>query len=71
MYLNLDDEQRSQLELISIHLGKPPAQAVMDAVYSLLQRDVEFWESAERPQQSQRFLAEDALGARFARMLRR
>jgi hypothetical protein len=39
MDLNLDGEQKAQLELIALHVGKPPAQVLMDAAVFLLSRD--------------------------------
>ncbi len=74
MDFNLDVEQRAQLEMIALHVGKPPAQVLMDAALFLLSRDARFLESLEAdgpPELSQTFLNEGELNARFKRMLRR
>ena len=73
MNLDLDVEQCAQLELISVHIGKPPAQVLMDAATYLLRRDAQFAQLSEYPARSgtQSFLTDTQLEARFARMLGR
>ncbi len=74
MDLNLTAEQREQLELISLHSGKLPAQVLIDAAHHLMDREDDFWEPLSRgipPPGSQNFLEEDKLDARLERMLRR
>jgi hypothetical protein len=74
MELNLDGEQKAQLEMIALHVGKPPAQVLMDAALFLLSRDGRFLESLEAdgpPELSQTFLNDGELNARFTRILRR
>jgi hypothetical protein len=74
MDINLDREQRAQLEMIALHVGKPPAQVLMDAAVYLLSRDGRFLESLEGdapPESIQTFLNDGELNARFTRMLRR
>jgi hypothetical protein len=74
MELNLDGDQKAQLEMIALHVGKPPAQVLMDAALFLLSRDGSFLESLEAdgpPELSQTFLNDCELDARFTRILRR
>ncbi len=70
MILDLDFEQLAELELISLHAGKPPAQLLMEAAQLVLNRDAHLYEQA-RPPQSQRFLPEDQMELRLAQLLRR
>ena len=74
MDLDLNGEQRERLELISMHIGKTPAQVLVDTALYLLDRDVQFLE-ALRSQASrggcQTFLNDRELEARFSRMLGR
>jgi hypothetical protein len=74
MQIELNPEQRAQLELISMHAGKPAAQVLTETARFLLDRDVEFWDSIQRGEVqpgSQTFLHEADLDARLAQMLRR
>jgi len=74
MRLDLSSDQRSQLELISLHLGKPPEQVLTDAARYLFENDMEFLESVERgfaPSNTQHFLDPDQLDRRFASILPR
>jgi hypothetical protein len=74
MHLDLDREQRARLELIALHVGKQPAQVLIEAASFLLERDVQYWQSlrpAGPPVGCQTFLESDQLDARFAQMLRR
>ncbi len=70
MDLDLNGEQRSQLELISLYAGKPPAQVLVDAATFLVERDAGLLDSVV-PCGPQTFIADDELDARFAQMLRR
>ena len=74
MNITLTSEQSSQLELISLHAGKTPGQALTEAAVFLLEHDVDSWQwMQERSARasSQKFLKDEQLEARFARMLRR
>jgi hypothetical protein len=74
MFLHLTPKQRAQLELISIHAGKSPAQVLMDTATYLLENDLEFWECVQRgrpPCGPQGVLAPEDLDRRFAEVLRR
>jgi len=74
MDLDLTAEQRSQLELISLHAGKTPVQVLTEAALFLLEHDVDSWEWMRQrsPQAScQTFLNDEDLEARFAQVLRR
>ncbi len=74
MRLDFSADQRSQLELISLHVGKPPEQVLTDAARYLFENDMKFVESVEQgivPSHTQHFLDPDQLDERFASMLRR
>jgi hypothetical protein len=74
MVLDLNSEQRGELELISLHAGKSPAQLLTEAARYLLDRDLEFWQSLQPGPSAancQTFLPEEDLNARFAQLLRR
>jgi hypothetical protein len=74
MDVNLDREQRAQLELISMHVGRPPAQVLLDAALFLLSRDLQSLDlvaSDASADGSQNFLSRHELDARFTQMLRR
>jgi hypothetical protein len=74
MELELTHDQRSQLELLSLHAGKTPAQALTEAALFLLEHDVDSWEwMRQRSTRSncQTFLKDDELEARFSSILRR
>lgn len=74
MNLDLSAEQRTQLELISMHAGKPPAEVLIEAALFLLGFDDEYWGSQARQEiipSCQTFLPGDELEARFCNLLRR
>lgn len=77
MDVNLDREQRAQLELISMHVGKLPAQVLLDAALFLLSRDLQSLDlvksvaSDASADGGQNFLNGHELDARFTQMLRR
>jgi hypothetical protein len=74
MDLDLTAEQRSQLELISLHAGKTPVQVLTEAALFLLEHDIDSWEwMRQRSPQTccQTFLNDEDLEARFAEILRR
>jgi hypothetical protein len=74
MVLDLDSDQRAQLELLSVHSGKPPAQLLLETARYLLENDVELWEQVQRgraPIGCQDVLEPEKLDQRFATMLRR
>ena len=74
MVLELNSDQRAQLELISMHAGKPPAQILTDAARYLFDNDIAFWENVQRghgPSSYQNFLPPEELDKRFATLLRR
>jgi hypothetical protein len=74
MRLDFSPDQRSQLELISLHVGKPPEQVLADAARYLFENDMEFLESVEHgivPSHTQHFLDPDQLDQRFACILGR
>jgi hypothetical protein len=68
MEINLSFEQRSRLELIAMHAGKPSAQMLVEAAEFLMSHDPECFQPP--PPQTQRFLPEAELEARFTRILR-
>jgi hypothetical protein len=74
MRLELSADQESQLELISLHAGKPAAQLLTDAARYLCENDMVFLESVQHgftPSNFQHFLDPDQLDQRFATILRR
>jgi hypothetical protein len=68
MEIELTFEQRSRLELISIHAGKSSAQMLVEAAEFLLNQDPECFQPP--PAETQKFLPEAELEARFNRILR-
>ncbi len=70
MNVNLDFEQLAELELISMHAGKSPAQLLMEAAQLVLNRDAELSERSH-PAEPQRFLPEEQMELRLARLLHR
>ena len=69
MELNLNSDQRAQLELIALHEGKTPGQALTEAALFLLIHDVDSWEWMDRNallHSGQAFLTEEAMEARLA-----
>jgi hypothetical protein len=70
MNVDLNHEQRSRLELISVYSGKPPESVLMDAAQFLLNCEADYYPPARSPH-PQQFLPEDELEARLARVLRR
>jgi hypothetical protein len=72
MNLELDREQRAQLELISMHVGKPPAQLLVEAALFLFDRNIESPGPEQGPSgNAQSFLGAAEVDERLARMLRR
>jgi hypothetical protein len=74
MRLDFSADQRSQLELISLHVGKAPEQVLTDAARYLFENDMEFLESVGHgfaPSNTQHFLDPEQLDQRFACILRR
>lgn len=69
MNLQLDFEQSARLELIALHAGKSTSQMLVEAAQYLLDRDAGCL-SQPHPMQTQQFLSEEALEARFTRILR-
>jgi hypothetical protein len=67
--LELNFEQSARLELIAMHAGKSTSQILVEAAQYLLDSDAGSF-SLPHPAQTQRFLSEEALEARFARILR-
>jgi hypothetical protein len=67
MEIELTFEQRSRLELIAIHAGKSSAQMLVEAAEFLLNQDPECFQP---PAETQKFLPEAELEARFNRILR-
>jgi hypothetical protein len=68
--VDLDFEQLAQLELISMHAGKAPAQLLMEAALLVLNRDADLYDDSV-PAEPQKFLPEPEMEARLARILRR
>lgn len=74
MDIQLNSEQRTQLELIAIHAGKSTGQVLAEAALFLLKHDVDAWEWMERNaalHSSEPFLGEREMDVRLAEMLRR
>lgn len=69
MNIDLNYEQLAQIELISMHAGKPPAQVLTEAAQFLLNCETDYYPSF-RPAHSQQFLSEEELRARLKRLLR-
>jgi hypothetical protein len=67
--IQLNYEQSSRLELLALHAGKPAAELLTEAALFLLTCDSGTPE-VPSPSNSQTFLPEDELAARFARILR-
>ena len=70
MNVDLDFEQLAELELISLHAGKPPAQLLMEAAQLVLNRDAHL-SDMYHPSEPQRFLPEEDMELRLAQLLRR
>lgn len=69
MDININAEQRDRHELISILAGKPTAEMLVEAAQFLLDGDAGCCQHC-RPGESQKFLRDEELEARFTRMLR-
>jgi len=67
--IDMNFEETSRLELIALHAGKLPAQVLIEAARYLLDHDAGCCEHC-RPAQTQKFLPDDEMEARFARILR-
>ena len=68
MEIELTFEQRSRLELIAMHAGKPSGQMLVEAAEFLVNQDPAAFQPP--PPQTQKFLPEAELEARFTRILR-
>jgi len=69
MQLPLSYDQRARLELLAIHAGTSKEQLLLDAVQLLLERDSARSARHQWPN-TQTFLSEIELEARFTRLLR-
>ena len=69
MNVELNFEQSARLELIAMHAGKSTSQMLVDAAQHLLDSDAGCL-SQSSSMHTQQFLSEEALEARFARILR-
>jgi hypothetical protein len=69
MDVELSNEQRDRVELISIHRGRPSAQVLVEAAEFLLNCEADYF-PPWRPAPTQQFLPEEELEARLARILR-
>jgi hypothetical protein len=67
--LQLDFEQSARLELIALHAGKSTSQILVETAQYLLDGDAGRLQQPHR-MHTQQFLTEEALEARFARILR-
>jgi hypothetical protein len=70
MKLDLNYEQRAQLELIATYSGKSAAQVLIDTAQFLMNCEAGYFPPS-RPVPSQQFLPEDELEARLGTLLRR
>jgi hypothetical protein len=68
--IELNYEQRARVELIAIHTGRSAAQVLVDTAEFLLNCDADYFPPWQ-PGPTQRFLPEEELEARLARILRR
>jgi hypothetical protein len=69
--VDLDFEQLAELELISLHAGKSPAQLLMEAAQLVLNRDAHLSDMIHHPSGPQRFLLDEDMELRLAQLLRR
>ena len=69
MDIELNYEQRAQLELISMHAGTSPAHVLLEAAEFLLRLDPDTF-LPQPDDKSQLFLTDAELEARFTRLLR-
>lgn len=68
MNVELNYEQSSRLELIALQAGKPSAQILIEAAQYLFEREAS--NVSARKAQTQKFLSEQQLEARFEKILR-
>jgi hypothetical protein len=68
--VDLDFEQLAELELISLHAGKSPAQLLMEAAQLVLNRDAHLNDICY-PGEPQQFLPDDQMELRLSQLLRR
>ena len=68
MNIELNPEQRSRLELLSMYVGISTSQMLVDAAHLLLDYDAGRCRHC-RPAEPQKFLRDEELEARFARIL--
>lgn len=69
MNVELNYQQRAQLELIALYSGKPAAQVLLETAQFLMNVDAHYFPPS-RHAPSQQFLPEEELEARLARILR-
>ena len=70
MNIELNYEQRARIELLSLYAGKPSGEMLLEAAMLLLDRDAGCCERC-RQADTQNFLGEEELEARFAQLLHR
>jgi hypothetical protein len=68
--VDLDFDQLAELELISLHAGKSPAQLLMEAAQLVLNRDAHLSDMLH-PSEPQKFLPDGDMELRLAQLLRR
>jgi hypothetical protein len=68
MKVELNHEQRAQVELIAVYSGKSVAQVLIDTAQFLMNCEAHYFPPT-RPVPSQQFLPEDELEARLSRIL--
>ncbi len=70
MNIELNYEQRARIELLSLYAGKTSGEMLLEAAMLLLDRDAGCCERC-RQADTQNFLGEEELEARFAQLLHR
>jgi hypothetical protein len=70
MNVDLNDEQRSRLELISVYTGKSPERVLIDTAQFLLNVEADYYPPS-RSTHPQQFIPEEELEARLSQLLRR
>ncbi len=70
MNIELNYEQRARIELLSLYAGKTTGEMLLEAAMLLLDRDAGCCERC-RQADTQNFLGEEELEARFAQLLHR
>ncbi|MDP9051770.1 MAG: hypothetical protein M3O31_13790 [Acidobacteriota bacterium] len=69
MNVDLDYEQRARVELIAAYSGKSPERVLIDAAQFLLNVEADYYPPSGSAH-TQKFLSEDQLENRLARLLR-